>query len=269
MTDWEALPSPSSLALGRIGNARRIEFNRPDSLNAFDSAMATEFLAVLGDLAADDGVRSILLTGAGRAFSAGADIKSQFGTDEAKDVVEQELREISNPTVTLLREMGKPVIAAVNGAAAGIGCSMALAADLVLASEKAFFLLAFANIGLAPDGGSSLLVPARVGLGRAFVMALLAERIPAAEALAWGLADRVLPADELAGAATELAVRLSNGPTRSYAASKQAINAAQLAGLAATLDREARLQGELVRSDDFAEGAAAFTAKRAPEFTGR
>jgi 2-(1,2-epoxy-1,2-dihydrophenyl)acetyl-CoA isomerase len=269
MTDWEGLPSPTSLALSRIGGARRIQFNRPDAMNAFDSAMARELHAVLGDFATDDTVRSVLLTGAGRAFSAGADIKSQFSSDDAVDVIEQELREISNPTIVLLREMAKPVIAAVNGAAAGIGCSLALAADLVLASEKAFFLLAFANVGLAPDGGSSLLVPARVGLGRAFVMALLAERVPAAEALSWGLADKVVPVDELDEAATALAVRLSNGPTRSYAASKQAINGAQLAGLAATLDREATLQGALVRSADFAEGTAAFTQKRAPEFQGR
>lgn len=269
MTDWQPLPDHAALGLSRSGGAVRIELRRPDALNAFDSEMAAQLLAVLHRLGDDPEVRCVLITGAGRAFSAGADIKSQFGAAEARDVIESELRELSNPTVLALRAMNKPVIAAVNGAAAGIGCSIALAADLVIASENAFFLLAFANIGLTPDGGSSLLVPARIGLGRAFVMALLAERLPAAEALAWGLADRVVPAEELAPVSEALAIRLAAGPTRSYAATKQAINQSMLGGLPAALDLEARLQGELARTDDFLEGVDAFGAKRPPSFQGR
>src|SRR3954470_2307840 len=167
MTTWEPEESPPSLGLSRAGGALRIEFQRPDVLNAFDTASAIAFLEVLRRAADDDSVRCLLITGAGRAFCAGADIGSQFKDDDARSVIEKELREISAPTITAMRELRKPVIAAVNGPAAGIGCSIALESDLVVASESAFFLLAFPNIGLTPDGGSSLLVPARVGLGRA------------------------------------------------------------------------------------------------------
>jgi enoyl-CoA hydratase/carnithine racemase len=238
-------------------------------LNAFDTDAAIAFLDVLRQVHDDDSVRCVLITGAGRAFSAGADIGSQFKDDDARSVIEKELREISGPTITAMRELRKPVVAAVNGPAAGIGCSIALAADLVVAADSAFFLLAFSNIALTPDGGSSLLVPARVGLGRAFVLALLAERLPAAEAVSWGLADRVVPAADLPQITEELALRLANGPTRAYAATKQAINRSTLSGLQDALETEARLQGEQARTEDFLEGTAAFLARRPPRFTGR
>ncbi|MFG2043656.1 enoyl-CoA hydratase/isomerase family protein [Dactylosporangium sp. NPDC048998] len=269
MTVWIEEDGLPGLGVARSGGAVRIEFRRPESLNAFDTATAKAFLALLQRLGDDDTARSVLITGAGRAFSAGADIKTQFADASARAVIEDELREITTPTILALRSMRKPVIAAVNGAAAGLGCSIALAADLVLAGESAFFLLAFANIGLTPDGGASLLVPARVGLGRAFVLALLAERLPAREAVGWGLADRVVPDAELRGTAEELALRLAAGPTLAYAATKEAINRSTLGGLAGALDTEARLQGALATSEDFLEGQAAFGEKRPPRFTGR
>jgi 2-(1,2-epoxy-1,2-dihydrophenyl)acetyl-CoA isomerase len=265
---WQEEQSIPTLGVARDGGAVRVEFRRPESLNAFDTATAVAFLDLVRRLGEDESVRSVLITGAGRAFSAGADIGTQFADDSALSRVEQELREISAPTVLALRAMRKPVIAAVNGPAAGIGCSIALACDLVLAAESAFFLLAFANIGLTPDGGSSLLVPARVGLGRAFVMALLAERLPAREALSWGLADRVVPDASLRETAEELALRLAQGPTLAYAATKEAINRSMLAGLADAMETEARLQGTLLASADFREGIEAFAAKRPPHFTG-
>jgi 2-(1,2-epoxy-1,2-dihydrophenyl)acetyl-CoA isomerase len=269
MAQWDPVDAPDSLRLSRSGGALKIELHRPEVLNALDTPAARALLAVLRDAADDGSTRCVLITGAGRAFSAGADVGSQFRSDDARAVIEKEMREISTPTVLAIRRMPKPVIAAVNGPAAGIGCSIALSADLVLAGESAFFLLAFANIGLTPDGGASMMVPARVGVGRAFVLALLAERLPAAEAVQWGLADRVVPDADLPRTAEDLALRLAAGPTRSYAATKQAINRSMLAGLEDALEFEATAQGELIASADFLEGTAAFAEKRRPEFTGR
>lgn len=268
MGDWIAVETPTCLAVSQRDGVLRIVFNRPEVLNSFSTESARALLDVLKS-ARDESVRVVLLTGSGRAFSAGADIDSQFSDESARAVIEKELRELSNPIIVALRGLAKPVISAVNGPAAGIGCSIALASDLVIAAESAFFLLAFANIGLTPDGGASLLVPARIGLGRALALAMLADRVPADQALAWGLADRVVPNDTLAQASEAFAARLAAGPTLSYAASKQAINASMLAGLGAALDREATLQGRLAGTADFLEGTAAFMAKRAPKFEGR
>jgi enoyl-CoA hydratase/carnithine racemase len=164
--------------------------------------------------------------------------------------------------------MPKPVVAAVNGPAAGVACSIALACDLVVAAESAYFLLPFANLGLSLDGGATLTVPARVGMSRAFRMALLAERLPAGEAYSWGLIDRVVADRELTEAAEALALRLASGPTRAFAAMKRAINASTLACLQTQLELEATLQSQLGKSDDFAEGVAAFLEKRPPVFKG-
>lgn len=268
MAQWDCIDGPETLRLTHSGGALRIELHRPGRLNAFDSAAQSALLDVLRGVASDDTVRSVLITGAGRAFSAGADIGDQFSTDEARSVIEQEMRELSGPTIAELRALPKPVIAAVNGAAAGIGCSIALAADLVLAAESSFFLLAFANIGLMPDGGASLMVPARVGLGRAMTLAMLAERLPAAEAVQWGLADRLVADADLAATAEDLALRLAAGPTRAYAATKAAMNRAVLRDLDEILELEAVSQGALVGSADFREGTTAFMEKRPARFSG-
>jgi 2-(1,2-epoxy-1,2-dihydrophenyl)acetyl-CoA isomerase len=252
------------------GGVGRIVLNRPETLNAWNTQFGEDLKEVVALAADDPSVRAVLLTGAGRAFSSGADLKAGFDevADDGMPDIEGRLHDLFHPILVGLRTMPKPVVVAVNGPAAGIGVSLALAGDLVLAAESAFFQLAFANIGLMPDGGSTLFVPARVGKSRAFEMALLAERIPAAQALDWGLINSVHPDDELIDAANALAARLASGPTRAYASAKQALNATIYPNLDRQLDLEAELQHALGRSKDFIEGGVAFVEKRPPEFKG-
>src|SRR3954463_1189809 len=173
----------ATITVRREGAATTIVLDRPDALNAWNRRLGEELLAALRDAAADPGVRAVRLTGAGRAFSSGADLRDirsmeEERTPEGHPDVQRLLHERYHPIIMLVREMEKPVLAAVNGPAAGIGASLALASDLILAAESAYFLLAFVNIGLVPDGGSSLLVPSRVGFARAAEMAMLGERVP-------------------------------------------------------------------------------------------
>jgi 2-(1,2-epoxy-1,2-dihydrophenyl)acetyl-CoA isomerase len=182
--------------------------------------------------------------------------------------VRKELHGVYHPIIAGVRRLEKPVVAAVNGPAVGIGASLAFACDLVLAAESAFFGLAFVNIGLMPDGGSTLFVPTAVGKARAFQMALLGERVPAEQALEWGLVNAVHPDDRLMDEANALAERLGAGPTRSYASSKQALNRMLYPDLEGQLELEADLQHQLARTRDFAEGVAAFVEKRDPAFQG-
>ena len=270
MSGWNVVDESDVLRLMRQGSAVRLELCRPESLNAFDDRLAVELRDALVRLGGDDSVRCLVLTGSGRAFSAGADIKrpERDAEPDRGERTRRVLREVFNPAILAIREMPKPVIAAVNGPAVGVGCSVAMACDLVLAAESAYFLLAFANIGLAGDGGATITIPARVGFGRAGVLALLAERLPAPEALDWGLIDRVVPDEELEAATTGLALKLAGGATRAYAATKRALNASCLPGLADQLELEAELQGDLAVSRDHEEGVAAFREKRQPEFRG-
>jgi 2-(1,2-epoxy-1,2-dihydrophenyl)acetyl-CoA isomerase len=259
-----------TVSLHRRGAVATLELDRPQAMNAWDAQLGDDLRRAVELVSADDDVRAVVVTGAGRAFSAGADLKAGFDpTPEGFPDVGTALRERYHPIITGIREMPKPVVAAVNGPAAGIGCSLALACDLVVAAESAYFLLAFVNIGLVPDGGSSLLIPARVGFARAAEMAMLGERIPARKALEWGLINRVTADADLRSEVDALADRLAAGPTRSYAGSKRQLNAWLYSRMYEQLELEAALQHELAASGDFQEGVSAFAEKRPARFSGR
>jgi len=259
-----------TLELTRESGVGTLTLARPDALNAWNEQLACELADTVAQLAEDRSVRAVLITGRGRAFSAGADVREGFPSAPAGHWdIHTRLVDVHHPIITGIREMPKPVIAAVNGPAAGIGCSLALACDLVIAAESAYFMLAFVKIGLAPDGGASAFVPVRAGLGRASEMALLGEPVPARQALEWGLANSVVPDGELAQRARELATRLAAGPTLAYAAAKRELNAWAYGQLRQQLALEADEQQALAASDDNAEGVAAFVQKRAAAFTGR
>ena len=252
------------------GAELRITLNRPDVMNAWDKQFGEELLAAVQQAATDDAVRAVTIIGAGRGFSSGADLRAGFDpTPEGHPDVQKALTERYHPIIVGIRRMPKPVLAAVNGPAVGIGCSLALAADLIVARESAYFLLAFINIGLVPDGGSSLLLPERVGLARATEMAMLGERIGARQALEWGLINSVTADDEFESTVDALAAKLAGGPTAAYAGVKRQLNEWLFARMDAQLDLEASIQQEAAASGDFLEGVQAFLEKRSAAFEGR
>src|SRR5580704_2717972 len=271
--DYELYRQYETVNMYRRGSGAKVELNRPGRLNAWSDQFALDLLAAIKEVSDNPEVRAVVVTGAGRAFSSGADLKEvadRPGGETLTDTLDvyRRLTERYHPIITGLRLMPKPVIAAVNGPAAGIGLSLALACDLVVATQSAFFQLAFVNIGLVPDGGSSLFVPARVGFTRAAELAMLGERLDAPTALSWGLINRVWPDAEFAGQSDVLLDRLASGATQSYAGTKRQLNHWMYDRMDAQLEFEAGIQRELAASGDFAEGVAAFVAKRAPRFSG-
>jgi enoyl-CoA hydratase len=245
----------------------RVAFTRPERLNAVTADGLHDLADLLEEAAEDAAVRVVVLSGDGGAFSSGADLQGAV-TDGSDDRPGVATLLAANRVVRALRGMPQPTISAVTGAAAGVGCSLALACDLVVATESAYFLLAFTNVGLMPDGGATALVPASLGRSRALQLALAPERLSAARAHDWGLVHRVVPEGSLAEAVDELTDRLVAGAPRAYAATKRAINDVTLAGLEDAMRAEVAGQSELLGSADFREAVAAFGEKRAPTFTG-
>jgi 2-(1,2-epoxy-1,2-dihydrophenyl)acetyl-CoA isomerase len=269
VSDDELYRKYETVNLYRHGPGAILELNRPDRLNAWSNQFSLDLGAAIKDAADDPAIRAVVVTGAGRAFSSGADLKE--AAERAKggkvDVYER-LTQRYHPIIKGLRLMPKPVVAAVNGPAAGIGLSLALACDLVVAAESAFFQLAFVNIGLVPDGGSSLFVPSRVGFTRAAELAMLGERLDANTALHWGLINRVWPDEEFPAQTRALLDRLASGATKSYAGTKRQLNRWLYEQMDDQLEFEAGIQREMAASDDFAEGIVAFAEKRPPRFSG-
>jgi 2-(1,2-epoxy-1,2-dihydrophenyl)acetyl-CoA isomerase len=243
-----------------------ITLNRPQSLNAFIPQMNQEVLQALKESERDGEARCVMITGAGRAFCAGQDLKGR--TPEQKGSLGASLREKYNPMIRQIRQMEKIVIAAVNGVAAGAGCNFALACDLRIASEEAKFIQSFVRVGLAPDSGGSFILPRLVGLSKAMELLLLGDTVDAKEAQRIGLVARVFPAAEFAGSARSIAEQVARAP-RGIGLIKRAVNRANLAPLEQNLEYEALLQEIAGRSTDYDEGVRAFLEKRAPVFTGK
>ena len=249
----------------RAGAVLTITLNRPDKLNAFDAATHKAFAGALKE-AADDEVRAVVLTGSGRGFCVGQDLAE---LREGERDVAALLRERWNRHVLGLRGLEKPVLAAVNGAAAGAGISLACACDVRVAADSAAFVPAFVSVGLVPDTGGSWLVPRLLGYARAFEWMCSGRKIGAAEALEWGLVSEVVPADAVLARAQERAAGLAALPTRAIAMTKRLFEHAHSSRLEDQLELEAQLQVAATRTADFAEGVTAFLEKREPRFSGR
>ena len=242
-----------------------ITLSRPESLNALNAVMRAELLAAVKAAGRDEAVRAVVITGEGRGFCSGADLRG--GSDERD--VRRVLTDEYNPLITAIRELPKPVIAAVNGVAAGAGVSLALACDLIYAADDARFIQAFVRIGLVPDTGSTRTLVRAVGRHRAAALIFSGEPLSAVEAHAAGIVGELAPADQLAAAAHRAAAKLAAAPTRAIALAKRAINHAEDALLPESLAMEAALQELAGRTEDHAEGVAAFGEKREPRFIGR
>ena len=257
----------SDVLLERRGRVAIVTLNRPESLNGFTTGLRSALKAAINEVSADESVRAVVLTGAGRGFSAGADLKAEPMSSGAD--VERQLNEEYGASLRAIARMPKPVIAAVNGFATGIGGSFALVCDLVVMGESAFFQVPFQKIALVPDGGMTWLLTERVGHRRAFEIAVSGDRVPAARCLEWGLCNRVVADDCVLDEAIAWAEQLCDAAPIALTYMKQLLRSAPDMGYEQTIRAEAHLQAPCIESRDFLEGVAAFREKRTPKFTGK
>lgn len=249
-------------------NLATITLNRPDKLNAFNDLMIGETTKALKTAVRDPQVRAVLLTGSGRGFSSGQDLADVQDREGAFSIGDH-LRHTYHKLVLQMTRMEIPVVAAVNGVAAGAGCGVALAADIRIASDKASFILSFSRVGLVPDSGTNWFLPRLIGYGRAYEMAITADKVPASTAHEWGMVNQVVPHDQLMEIATAYANKLANGTTVAFGLTKRAMYKSYGMDLEQALAYEAHLQEIAARTEDSAEGINAFLEKRAPEYKGK
>ncbi len=264
--DRGSTSSVSDLRIEVDGRVATVALDRPDALNALTVPLKEELRAAFERFATDANVRAVVLTGAGRAFCAGQDLRERVQPDALP--LADEIRARYNPLVRAMRTLPKPIVAAVNGVAAGAGAALAFACDVRVAAEHASFVLAFGRVGLIPDSGATWLLPRLIGASKAMELALLDEPLSAVEAQRFGLVARVVPADELLAEAQAVAARLAAGAPRAIALTKQALERSWEAGFDDQLETEADLQGAAGATADHAEGIAAFLERRPPRFTG-
>lgn len=263
--------SPSTILIDNDGAVQTITLNRPGSLNAFSDLMLKELSKAVRAAEKDPAVRCLVITGAGRGFSSGqdlAEVRERYNSDQPLELGSH-LRATYNPLILKIRTIEKPVIASVNGVAAGAGCSLALACDIRVAAESASFIEAFIKVGLVPDSGSTFMLPRLIGVSRAMEMAFTGRKIKSDEALRIGLVNQVVPDDRLTEETATLARKLADLPTRAIGLTKRAINAAWRADLETQLDYEAMLQTTAGQTQDHREGVTAFLEKRRPTFQGK